>query len=183
MAAGVNTKQIHIRSKALLLIGALVVAALGLSPSNAADLPKWKHGIVVPKGDAGFELMAQAKNFYQRYGVSVEFVNFVGNIQLNQALIARQIDSGESGADPAFAAVLKGIDVKIIGATIPGNPFAVYTRPEITSFANSRARRSVARHPVHSPISSCARWSWPKASIRNRSWWSAPAATRSGTRR
>ena len=67
--------------------------------------------------------MAEAKNFYAHYGVSVEFVYFVGNVQLNQALVAHEIDSGEESPDPVLAAVLKGIDLKIIGATIPGNPF------------------------------------------------------------
>ncbi len=129
-----NARQTRTRVKAFLLLGVLLVVAFGQSPAGAAGAFKWKHGIVAPKGDAGFELMAQAKNFYERHGVSVEFVYFVGNVQLNQALIARQIDSGESAPDPAFAAVLKGIDVKIIGATIPGNPFAAYARADITSF-------------------------------------------------
>jgi ABC-type nitrate/sulfonate/bicarbonate transport system substrate-binding protein len=146
-----HTRQARNGFKALLLIGALLVAAFGQSPSHAAGPLKWKHGIVVAKGDAGFVLMAQAKNFFTAHGVSVEYVSFVGNIQLNQALIARQIDSGESAPDPAFAAVLKGIDVKIIGATIPGNPFAVYTRREITSFAQLAGKSIGASAPGSFP--------------------------------
>ena len=135
MAAHGSSKRNRIQFKALLVLGALLAAVFGQSPSNAAGPLKWKHGIIAPKGDAGFELMAQAKNFYQRYGVSVEFLHFVGNVQLNQALIAREIDSGEESPDPVIAAVLKGVDLKIIGSTIPGNPFAVFARPDITSFA------------------------------------------------
>ncbi len=129
-----HARQTRIRLRAFLFIGVLLVAGFGQIPSNAASVLKWKHGIIVPKGDAGFELMALTKNFYARYGVSVEFARFAGNVQINQALIARDIDSGEEGADPVLAAVLKGVDLKIIGSTIPGNPFALYTRSGITSF-------------------------------------------------
>lgn len=135
-----SARRPSIRLKALPAIGVLLVAICCQSPSNAAGPLRWKHGIVVPKGDAGFVLMAQAKNFFAHYGVSAEFVNFVGNVQLNQALIAREIDSGEESPDPVFAAVLKGVDLKIIGSTIPGNPFAAYARPEITSFAQLKGK-------------------------------------------
>lgn len=156
MRADGDIRRIPNRFKRLLLIGALLVAVLlvavsAQSPSNAAGAGQWKHGIVAPKGDAGFELMAQAKNFFAQHGVTVEYVYFVGNIQLNQALIARQIDSGESGADPAFAAVSKGIDMKIIGATIPGTPFAAFTRPEITSFAQLAGKSIGASAPGSFP--------------------------------
>jgi ABC-type nitrate/sulfonate/bicarbonate transport system substrate-binding protein len=129
-----RARQTRGRLWAFLLAGMLLVAALGQTPSNAAGVLTWKHGIIAPKGDAGFELMALTKNFYARYGVSVEFVDFVGNVQVNQALIAHEIDSAEEGADPVLAAVLKGVDLKIIGSTIPGNPFALYARSGITEF-------------------------------------------------
>lgn len=136
----VKGRRTCIRLWAFLLAGALLAAVCGQSPSHAAGALQWKNGIIVPKGDAGFEFMAQAKNFYAAHGVSVEIVNFEGNIQLNQALIAGAIDSGEESADPVFPAVLRGIDLKIIGSTIPGNPFAVFARRGITSFAELQGK-------------------------------------------
>lgn len=122
---------------------ALLVTACGgqsqPKPGTEGPIP-WKHGIIVPKGDAGFELMAQEKGFYKAHGVEVEFQQFAGNIQLNQALIAGAIDSGEESADPAFSADLKGGTLKIIGSTIPGNPFAVFARPGISSFADLKGK-------------------------------------------
>lgn len=127
----------------LALAAALLLTACGGQSQPASGTPApipWKHGIIVPKGDAGFELMAREKGYYKAHGVDVEFQQFAGNVQLNQALIAGVIDSGEESADPAFSADLKGGTLKIIGSTIPGNPFGVLARAGINSFSDLKGK-------------------------------------------
>ncbi len=133
------------------LLLSVALTACGQSQPAASPLAKWKHGILKPKGDAGFELMAKEKGFFRQHGVDIEFLEFSGNIQLNQALIAGQLDSGEESPDAVLAADASGADLKIIGSTIPGNPFAIYARGGITSFGQLKGKKIGVSQPGSFP--------------------------------
>lgn len=136
ISAGVT----RIRALALLVVLLVALLAAAGPQGTSAALLSWRHGIIAPKGDAGFELMAREKEFFRKYGAAVEIIYFEGNVQLNNAIIAGAVDSGEEAPDPVFAAILKGVNLKIIGSTIPGNPFAVYARSGIESFRDLKGK-------------------------------------------
>ena len=56
----------------LVAAGAMLAAAAGAA---AAQAPKpWKHGIIAPKADAGFLLMAAKRGFAEREGLKLELL-------------------------------------------------------------------------------------------------------------
>ena len=56
----------------LVAAGAMIAACAGAAPAQA---PKpWKHGIIAPKADAGFLLMAAKRGFAEREGLKLELL-------------------------------------------------------------------------------------------------------------
>src|SRR5215471_19163680 len=56
----------------LVAAGAMLAAAAGAAPAQA--LKPWKHGIIAPKADAGFLLMAAKRGFAEREGLKLELL-------------------------------------------------------------------------------------------------------------
>ena len=52
---------------------ALLLTALG-APASGQDLKPWKHGVIEPKGDAGFMVMVGQRDFASRHGLKIEIV-------------------------------------------------------------------------------------------------------------
>lgn len=127
---------------------AVALAACGTSAgSSGSEQKTWIHGILAPKGDSGYQLMAKDRGFYTKQGVHVEIKSFVGNIQLNQALISGAIDSGDTAPDPVFDASLKRSNVKIIGSTLPKITYALIAKNSIKSFADLQGKTIGASAP------------------------------------
>src|SRR5256712_9928331 len=56
----------------LVAAGTMLAACAGTAPAQA---PKpWKHGIIAPKADAGFLLMAAKRGFAEREGLKLELL-------------------------------------------------------------------------------------------------------------
>ena len=72
-------KKLHMT----LIVPALAVGmmAVGMQSSSAANLIKWREGIVPFKGDAGFFYMAKEKGFFRKHGIDLEFVQIPGNVK------------------------------------------------------------------------------------------------------
>jgi NitT/TauT family transport system substrate-binding protein len=96
----------------LLAAGAVLVAG---GPSGAQTLKPWKHGIIAPKADAGFLLMAARRGFAEREGLKLELLEVKDDQIGLKALLAGELDSYEGGAQGAIAANVRGADVKIVG--------------------------------------------------------------------
>lgn len=127
---------------------AVALAACGSSGgSSGSDDKTWIHGILAPKGDSGYQLMAKDRDYYTKQGVHVEIKSFVGNIQLVQALLSGAIDSGDTAPDPIYDASLKGSDVKIIGSTLPKITYALIAKKSIRSFADLQGKTIGASSP------------------------------------
>lgn len=103
-------------------------------------LVKWKHGIVKAKADSGFILMAKEKDFFKKHGVDVEFVEFEGDATMLQALVAGEIDSMEANPAGTLSAINKGAKLKFIGSTMPGMPYALYTKNNIKSLKDLQGK-------------------------------------------
>ena len=80
----------------LVAAGAMVAAAAGAAPAQA--LKPWKHGIIAPKADAGFLLMAAKRGFAEREGLKLELLEVKDDQIGLKALLA--------GAAPAAAATI-----------------------------------------------------------------------------
>src|SRR6266516_788810 len=97
----------------LMAAGAMLAAAAGAAPAQA--LKPWKHGIIAPKADAGFLLMAAKRGFAEREGLKLELLEVKDDQIGLKALLAGELDSYEGGAQGAIAAGVRGGDVKIMG--------------------------------------------------------------------
>ncbi len=97
----------------LVAAGAILAAAAGAAPAQA--LKPWKHGIIAPKADAGFLLMAAKRGFAEREGLKLELLEVKDDQIGLKALLAGELDSYEGGAQGAIAAGVRGGDVKIMG--------------------------------------------------------------------
>src|SRR5262249_32530906 len=97
----------------LVAAGAMLAAAAGAAA--AQTLKPWKHGIIAPKADAGFLLMAARRGFAEREGLKLELLEVKDDQIGLKALLAGELDSYEGGAQGAIAANVRGADVKIMG--------------------------------------------------------------------
>jgi NitT/TauT family transport system substrate-binding protein len=103
--------------------------------SAACAAEKWAHSIVQSKGDAAFFFMAKRKGFWEKRGLDVDLVELKGSRDVIRALIAGEVQSADSNPNDFLPAMEKGADLRIVGSGIEGYPYALYVRPEITSWA------------------------------------------------
>src|SRR5215468_1967266 len=97
------------------LMAAGVLLAAVSCPALAQTQKPWKHGIIAPKADAGFLLMAAKRGFAEREGLKLELLEVKDDQIGLKALLAGELDSYEGGAQGAIAAAVRGADVKIMG--------------------------------------------------------------------
>ena len=88
---------------ALMLAGALAV------PAAAQLLKPWKHGVIEPKGDAGFQWMVGQRDFAAKHGLKLEIISLKNGAIAHKALLsgdARQhrIESGRRVSSPVRTA-------------------------------------------------------------------------------
>jgi NitT/TauT family transport system substrate-binding protein len=110
--------------------GVLMVAAVSAGPASAQQKP-WRHGILEPKSDAGFILMAERNGFAAKHGLNLQLVPLKNETLALRALIAGDLESYEG--TPPFAAVARGSDAKVIGCYWVGLPHALFVRDGINS--------------------------------------------------
>ena len=53
----------------LSLLGVVLLAGALAAPVAAQELKTWKHGVIEPKGDAGFSLMVSRHGFAEQQGL------------------------------------------------------------------------------------------------------------------
>jgi NitT/TauT family transport system substrate-binding protein len=109
---------------------ALLAAALGATVA-AQELKPWRHGVIEPKGDAGFSLMVSRRGFAEKQGLKLEILNFKNGATAHKALLAGEIDSIESSPGAAILAGARGADIKILGCDWPGVPHGLMVRSTI----------------------------------------------------
>ena len=133
----------------LLAAGALLAAAAG---SAAAQAPKpWKHGIIAPKADAGFLLMAAKRGFAEREGLKLELLEVKDDQIGLKALLAGELDSYEGGAQGAIAADVRGADVKIMGCHWPIVPHGIMVKAGVDKMEDLRDKAIAVSAPGSFP--------------------------------
>ena len=89
--------------KPLAAIGcALLLAAALAVPAAAQELKPWKHGVIEPKGDAGFQWMVGTRDFAARHGLKLEIVSLKNGAIAHKALLSGALDSVAYETDPVF---------------------------------------------------------------------------------
>jgi NitT/TauT family transport system substrate-binding protein len=124
------------------LIPAFASAAFllfALPPAHADDL--WRHGTLVPKGDAGFIYMAAEGGFAKAQGLDLRMQAFQNDTLMMKALIAGELDSYEGAPISPLIAGSKGADVKILGCTWPKLTYSLYSHDGIAAVADLKGKK------------------------------------------
>jgi NitT/TauT family transport system substrate-binding protein len=125
---------------------------LGGFGQAAAQEPKlWKHGVIEPKGDAGFMWMVGNRDFAAKHGLKVDIVSFKNGAIAHKALLSGEIDSIESSPGAAILAGSRGADIKIVGCDWPGVPHGLMVRPGIDKVADLRGKTVAVASPGSLP--------------------------------
>jgi NitT/TauT family transport system substrate-binding protein len=130
--------------------GAMLVAACLATPA-AAQTKIWTHGVIEPKGDAGFSLMVSRRGFAEKRGLNVKIVPLANGTLAHKALLAGEIDSIESSPGSAILAGLRGADLKIIGCDWPGVLHGLMTKSNITDVSQLKGKMIAISAPGSLP--------------------------------
>ena len=109
----------------------LLMSAIGAPAALGQDLKPWKHGVIEPKGDAGFMLMVGQRDFGARHGLKIEIVPLKNGATAHKAVLAGELDSIESSPGATILAGAHGADIKILGCNWPGVPHGLVVRSAI----------------------------------------------------
>jgi NitT/TauT family transport system substrate-binding protein len=125
---------------------------LAFAGTGAAQSPKvWRHGVIEPKSDAGFVMMASRRDFGDKFGLKIETLALKNGQLAIKALLAGELDSVESGAGETIVAGAAGADIKIIGCNWPGLPHGVFVRSEIADVQGLKGKTIAASAPGSLP--------------------------------
>ena len=78
--------------------------------------------------------MAKEKGFFQKRGLDVDFMEFRGDKDVARALLAGEVDAAEISPAAELNAIDRGADLRFIGSSMPGFPYALYVKKDITSW-------------------------------------------------
>jgi NitT/TauT family transport system substrate-binding protein len=134
----------------LKIVAVLLIAGLAW-PLSAQELKPWKHGVIEPKGDAGFMLMIGQRDFAAKHGLRLEIVSMKNGAIAHKALLAGEVDSIESSPGAAILAGSRGADIKIIGCDWPGVPHGLVVRPGINTIADLKGKTVAVAAPGSLP--------------------------------
>jgi NitT/TauT family transport system substrate-binding protein len=134
------------------LLRACVVTALlsAATPSHAQDQP-WRHGIIEPKGDAGFQVMAVRAGFAGKQGLKLELPTFQNDVIALRGLLAGELESYEGGAATAIIAAARNADVKIVGCHWQTVVHSVFARAEFKGPQDLRGATMAISAPNATP--------------------------------
>jgi NitT/TauT family transport system substrate-binding protein len=117
----------------------LAFASAGATAVHAEDL--WRHGTLVPKGDAGFIYMAAEDGFAKSEGLDLKMQAFQNDTLMMKALIAGELDSYEGSPISPLIAGSKGADVKILGCTWPRLTYSLFSHDDIGAIADLKGKK------------------------------------------
>src|SRR2546428_11219271 len=83
----------------LMWVSAAVIAGLASAAACAhAQGQPWRHGVIEPKSDAGFQVMAVRGGFAAKQGLKLELPYFQNDVIALRALLAGELQSHQGGA-------------------------------------------------------------------------------------
>ena len=117
----------------------------------AQNLVPWRHGIIEAKSDAGILFMASKRDFAEKHGLKLDFVQLKNDAIALKAMLAGELDSYEGGTGGALVAATRGADVRIVGCDWLGVPHGVYVRPPIATMAELKGKSVAVSTPGSFP--------------------------------
>jgi NitT/TauT family transport system substrate-binding protein len=117
----------------------LALTFISATAAHAEDL--WRHGTLVPKGDAGFIYMAAEGGFAKAEGLDLKMQAFQNDTLMMKALIAGELDSYEGSPISPLIALSKGADVKILGCTWPKLTYSLFSHDGIGAIADLKGKK------------------------------------------
>jgi NitT/TauT family transport system substrate-binding protein len=127
----------------------LIIAAA--MPAVAQTSKPWRHGIIAPKSDAGFLLMAAKRGFAETEGLKLDLLQVKDDQIGLKALLAGELESYEGGVQGPIAADVRGADIKIIGCHWPVVPHGLMVRAGIAKMADLRGKSIAVSAPGSFP--------------------------------
>ena len=106
---------------------------------HAEDL--WRHGTLVPKGDAGFIYMAAEGGFAKAESLDLKMHAFQNDTLMMKALIAGELDTYEGSPISPLIAGSKGADVKILGCTWPRLTYSLFSHDGIGAIGDLKGKK------------------------------------------
>jgi len=132
------------------LASTLALAAL-TAGAWAQELKPWKHGVIEPKGDAGFMLMVGQRDFASKRGLKLEIVPLKNGATAHKALLAGELDSIESSPGATILAGARGADIKIVGCDWPGVPHGLMVKSTISKVEDLKGKTIAVAAPGSLP--------------------------------
>jgi NitT/TauT family transport system substrate-binding protein len=129
----------------------LLMAAAAAVPAGAQGAKPWRHGIIAPKSDAGFLLMAARRGFAEREGLRLELLEVKDDQIGLKALLAGELESYEGGVQGTIAADVRGADVKIIGCHWPLVPHGLMVKVGIGTIQELKGKSIAVSAPGSFP--------------------------------
>ncbi len=126
---------------------AVLVSLACIGQAAAQSSKPWRHGLIMPKSDAGILLMAAERGFFKQVGLNVKIVPIKDDEILLKALIAGDLDSFEGGPSGALIAAAHGADVKVIGCTWLVVPHGIFVHDDITSMEQLKGKTIAISSP------------------------------------
>ena len=125
------------RFRGLAAVSSLLAAVLALSLAGAAGVHAGSAPAPMPVGitfvnNAGVAIwVARERGFFARHGVNVEVVQFRGDTQGMQALVAGQVPMLFCSGPAGLTAAAQGMDVIQVATIRPKMPYSLVVRPEL----------------------------------------------------
>ena len=132
------------------LTAALLLTALHTAAA-AQELKPWKHGVIEPKGDAGFMLMVGQRDFASRRGLKLEILPMKNGATAHKALLAGELDSIEASPGATILAGARGADIKIIGCDWPSVPHGLMVKSTISKVEDLKGKTIAVAAPGSLP--------------------------------
>lgn len=129
---------------------ALLLAAVS-TPASTQEPKPWKHGVIEPKGDAGFMLMVGQRDFGAKHGLKIEIVPLKNGATAHKALLAGELDSIESSPGATILAGAHGADIKILGCDWPGVPHGLMVKSPISKVEDLKGKTIAVAAPGSLP--------------------------------
>jgi NitT/TauT family transport system substrate-binding protein len=139
------------KRKGRTLLAAALLALAPYAAAGAQELKSWRHGVIEPKGDAGFMLMVGTRGFGEKHGLKLEIVPLKNGATAHKALLSGELDSIESSPGASILAGAHGADIKIIGCDWPGVPHGLMVRSTISKVADLKGKTIAVAAPGSLP--------------------------------
>jgi NitT/TauT family transport system substrate-binding protein len=130
---------------AAILVGATATAA------QSETLRPWRHAIIEPKGDAGFQVMSVRAGFSEKQGLKLELPAFQNDVIMLRGLLAGELESYEGAPATALVAGARNADVKIIGCHWQNVVHSVFARAELKTPADLKGNTMAISTPNATP--------------------------------